>query len=343
MDNFADISYFCNTKISVIVAFRNEEGNLNSLLKSFEKQEYPAKLFEIIFVNDHSDDNGVNIIENYKLDNIKILHLEESKNGKKAAIDKGIKASNGELIVTTDADCIFNENWLSTIVSFYEKEKSDMIIAPVVFEKQGGFLYQFQYYDFLALMASTAGACRLKMPIMNNGANLAYKKETYLELHDATKTKIASGDDMFLLINMKQKNKKIQFLNSVEALVNTKSEMSFNQFINQRIRWAGKNKNHSDFHILSIGFVVLLFNLSLITMGILSIWSSTLFFSFLLILITKTIIEYVLISFTASALHQKIRLYTFFFLQPFHIIYISLIPILSLFTKYKWKDRKIRV
>ena len=58
-----DIS--AKTKFSVIIPFRNEAKNLAALLKTIGFLEYPKELFQIIFVDDESEDDSVEIIENF--------------------------------------------------------------------------------------------------------------------------------------------------------------------------------------------------------------------------------------------------------------------------------------
>jgi cellulose synthase/poly-beta-1,6-N-acetylglucosamine synthase-like glycosyltransferase len=339
---FSNLDFSNRIQVSVIIAVRNEEFEVLNLINSLKKQNYPLNLFEVIFVNDHSTDKTQEIIENNLSENFKIIQLTENEFGKKYAIKSAIKIAKGEIIVTTDADCKMNENWLSTIVSFYETNNSDMILAPVLFKKRNNFLGIFQFYDFLALMSSTLGACAIKKPIMCNGANLIYKKEIFNEINNPLLENTSSGDDMFLMINLKKLNKKIDFLNSFDALVETKSEKSFFSFINQRIRWAGKNTKITDFDIISTGLIVYLFNVSIIILAILSIQKFELLIYFFQILFIKTFVEFILISSFASIYKQKIRLIIFFIIQPFHILYTVFVPVLSLIFPYKWKNRVLK-
>ena len=59
------------------------------------------------------------------------LSANEINSYKKKAIEISIQQSNGELIVTSDADCIFPKNWLTTIASFYESKRPAFIVMPV--------------------------------------------------------------------------------------------------------------------------------------------------------------------------------------------------------------------
>src|SRR5690606_6325121 len=75
-------------KISVVIAFRNESNNIITCLSALEKQLYNNTLFEVILINDHSEDNSVEQIETYKTTSklsIQLLHLI-SEHGKKAAL-----------------------------------------------------------------------------------------------------------------------------------------------------------------------------------------------------------------------------------------------------------------
>jgi biofilm PGA synthesis N-glycosyltransferase PgaC len=70
--------------VNVIIPFRNEETSLILLLNSIKKQNYPKDLVKYIFVNDHSTDKGVEILNSYIEDNkdlpIKVHHLSKERN-----------------------------------------------------------------------------------------------------------------------------------------------------------------------------------------------------------------------------------------------------------------------
>ncbi len=108
--------------ISVIIAARNEAENLEKLLNSIFNQNYSD--FEVIIVNDRSGDNSVDILkefeENFKANSenkfnqnnskktfrfISIKEKPQNWNGKKYALQTGIKVAKNEIILLTDADC----------------------------------------------------------------------------------------------------------------------------------------------------------------------------------------------------------------------------------------------
>ena len=121
--------------VSIIIVARNEEKNIAACLDAVLAQDYPKEKLEIIVVDDHSTDSTFKIIRSYAEKNaqLKCLQLPENSTGKKQGISFGINVSNGELIVTTDADCKMGIHWLASIVSFYKRSDAKMIVAPVSF------------------------------------------------------------------------------------------------------------------------------------------------------------------------------------------------------------------
>src|SRR5690606_10753973 len=111
-----------HTKVSVIIAARNEENNIAVTIEDILQQNYPSHLFELIVVDDHSTDKTAEIISSYAQQGVKLIRLNESEalnSYKKKAIAEAIKISSGELIVTTDADCRMGDKWLANIVACF--------------------------------------------------------------------------------------------------------------------------------------------------------------------------------------------------------------------------------
>mgnify|MGYP000849672321 FL=1 len=107
-----------STRLTVIIPARNEEKNIGILLQALKQQSYPASLIEIIVIDDHSTDRTATIVQSFP--GVKLIRLQEEgiNSYKKKAIEKGIAAATGELIVTTDADCIPSKDWLKMIAAF---------------------------------------------------------------------------------------------------------------------------------------------------------------------------------------------------------------------------------
>ncbi len=349
-----------STKITVIIAARNEEENIADCLDSIINQSYPKHLFEVLVVDDHSTDNTASIINNYKTQNIQLISLKDFINDKKLnsykkkAIEIAIQQSIGELIVTTDADCFMKENWLQTIAAFYEQYKPEFIAAPVSINCSNKFIEFFQGLDFMTLQGITGASVHKKIHCMCNGANLAYTKKAFEEVGGfAGIDNIASGDDMLLMHKIyKRWPDKVMFLKSKEAIVHTQPVNSVREFFNQRIRWASKADKYDDKRIFAVLLLVYLVNVMLLVLPVIAVFDNVQYSMFnvqcpiigvwLLLLLLKTITELVFLYPVAKFFGKQSMLLMFPLMQPFHIIYTIIAGWLGKFGSYSWKERKVK-
>jgi glycosyltransferase involved in cell wall biosynthesis len=243
--------------VSVIVACRNEEINLPFLLSDIALQDYNQELFELIIIDDNSSDSTFDIASGYKnIKNIKVLKSRES--GKKKAIKCGVEASTGDILITTDADCRAGRGWLKNIVSFYAENKPEMIIGAVGMKGTDGFFQYFQQLEFMSLQGITAGSAMTGSPVMCNGANLAFTRESYLNNVENMHYDKVSGDDVFLLHSLKEKKgNKIMWIESDDSLVRTCTSETILSFFRQRARWISKAGAYRDFDTISLAMVTL--------------------------------------------------------------------------------------
>lgn len=353
-------------QLSIIIPARNEEDNIGACIQSILNQSYSKNLYEIIVVNDHSTDATASIVKTFNEPNIKCIDLinfigNETNSFKKKGIEVGIAQANGELIITTDADCVAPPNWLQTIAAFYEEKKPDLIVMPVsIFPSPSGvglgvrFIEIFQALDFMTLQGITGSAVHKKIHSMCNGANLAYTKKAFNTVNGfAGINNIASGDDMMLMHKIYSENKKgIVYLKSAAVIVQTKPVKTITEFINQRIRWASKADKYEDKRMLPVLIVVYFFNVLLLILPIVAILSnfkflifnfqfSTLQFWFWLLLF-KVVIEIIFLIPIAKFFNKLPLLFLFPLMQPFHIIYTVIAGWLGKFGRYSWKGRQVK-
>jgi len=339
------------TKISVIIPARNEENNIAACLDSLAAQDYPNELLEIIVADDHSTDGTAGIVSRYTDSGIILLDLKKEisvtpghPGSKKSAISAGIKKSSGTLIITTDANCLFPEKWLSTLVSFYETYDPVFIAAPVKFSKEKKALHVFQSLDFLSLQGITAASVYDGFHTMCNGANLAYEKEAFEAVDGfAGIDKIASGDDMLLMHKIYTLNpKKVMYCLSPDAIVETKPAENLKAFFNQRIRWASKALVYHDKRIFYVLMLVYLLNALLLAFFIYCLITTHLATAFIILILIKTMVELAFLL-PVARFYKKTPLLLFFLpAQPFHILYTVIAGFLGQAGSYEWKGRKLK-
>src|SRR5690606_15856277 len=334
-----------NTCFSVIIPFRNEAKNLPSLLKSIEVLNYPSELFEVIFVNDASEDNSEAIIsaaiEKSKFSIKVIQNIRVSNSPKKDAIQEAITNSNFEWIITTDADCELPKNWLNVFDSYIQQNDSVMICGPVIYKSKGNSLENFQQLDGLSLQAVTIGSFGLKIALLNNGANLAYKKISYFIVNGFSGNgHIASGDDIFLLEKMKKHfPDMVHFLKSPDAIVSTKPQQTWKEVLNQRIRWASKTSKQKNTASILLGMLVFLTNISILALPFFMGFDSENILIYTSLFFFKIITDYVVIHQIALFFDEEILLWKFLW-QPFLYAVIVLLVVFGSFGgNYSWKGR----
>ena len=335
-------------KFSILIPFRNEENQLPDLLASLEKLAYPRTLFEVIFVNDASEDEGEHIIKLHKqttdLSMAILQNKRKSNSPKKDAILTAITNAAHDWIVTTDADCVLPINWLAAYDQIIREEVPMMVCGPVVYPNGKRLVEQFQFLDGLSLQGATLGSFGWKHAMLCNGANLAYQKSVFEAVEGfASNDHIASGDDIFLLekVQLHYPNT-TYYLNNKDAVVRTKSEQSWSQVVQQRIRWASKTTQQKNPSSKILGIIVFLGNLVLLTSIFVSIWTSGPLYLLWIILGLKITVDLSLIRLTSHFLGKPFSFVQFILIAVVYPPIVLWIIVNSLSGSYNWKGRTFK-
>ncbi|MGQ1890182.1 glycosyltransferase [Thermophagus sp. OGC60D27] len=329
-----------NVFISVIIPYRDEAVNFEPLMSSLATQRM-AHPFEVIMVDDGSADEGPRLLEKMR-PQYPWLHLYRSDGvGKKEALRYGIHRAAGELMVTTDADCKLGSDWLHTIAGFYQAEKPDMIVMPVEFVEGVGSLGKFQQIDYLAMQMVTAGAAGIGRPVICSGANLAFRKKSFLEASQSMRgMDYLSGDDVFLLHAFKEHNFKISFLKSPQVLVKTFPATSPRGFLLQRMRWGGKSKQYKDRFTLITVVVVLLANFIGALMPLAAFGNLRMLFFWGIFMVLKMLVDWILLSAGRQLFSVRLPFFRFVSFSILYPYYILLAALGAVLVKERWKRRK---
>ena len=332
--------------ISLIIAIRNESENLPKLLKSIKQLDYPHHLFEVIFIDDHSEDNSNDIIEEFNKScpsiNIKYRMLEAAISGKKAALNQAYKQAENDLIVTTDGDTQLPKEWLKKTADIFQNTKTMMALGGIKINKSISFIGNFQALELLSLIASGAGAARLNHPIMSNGANIAFRKNILTIINnEALKPNIPSGDDMFLMLETKKKfgAKSIVFLKDIAHFVNTAPITNWKDLINQRIRWVSKSNHYKDPFLITTSWIVFLQNLLIALLVFISVFFPVIFQILGPIWLLKVILDYIFLYNASQFTSQKYLMKNYFLMALIYPFFISYTAIMGQFSSFKWKGR----
>ncbi len=327
--------------ISIIIPARNEADNIASLLNDLSAQTLNRKQFEIILVDDHSEDGTTEIAASFVLSDLSIISLDDAF-GKKAAILKGVQAARFERILTLDADIRVGKDflkiWQTTSQNF------SLLAGPVKVREGRGLLNQLQLLDVAGMQAMTAAWFGFEKPVSCNGANLSFSKAAYLQIEQNPKGRnLASGDDIFLLQSLASKQKyRTGYLNRQEAIVSVNAESDWLSFLKQRVRWISKATAYSSHHVQLLLIFIYVFNLLLLIGTICIFWHPA-----QLVLLTgawvfKIFFELLFLIPVLRFFSQTKALRYFLIVQGVHVFYTSVLGILGTFIPVKWKGRSIK-
>jgi cellulose synthase/poly-beta-1,6-N-acetylglucosamine synthase-like glycosyltransferase len=323
---------------TVIVAARNEENNIERCLNSLGKLEYPEGKLEVLIVDDRSTDKTGKIIDEFisERENFRKIIPDDPKGkmvGKVNALATAIREAKGQIILTTDADCVVEPFWAKTITSFYREGVGmvDSYTTQVATNAFGGM----QAIDFIYLLLVAGGTINLGIPISCIGNNMSFRKKAYDEIGGYEALPFSVTEDFTLLRAIyKLKKYKILFPLEKDALVTSIPCPDFNDLYRQKKRWAvgGLGVPVRGFFIMFWGFLA---NLAIL----LTPW----FFSpaWLYLIFFKIAIDF----FVLYPIHQKMgitkNLKYFFVYQIYYILYVLALPFIVLAgRKVKWKGRE---
>ena len=333
-----------NTKVSIIIAARNEEVYIANCLASIYNNKYPNEQLEVIVVDDQSEDRTASIIKE-KFPQVTLLTTSKNQ-GKKAAIQMAANHANGELLLFTDADCVVPNRWIDILVSNYDYEEVCFLAAPIQIDLKDNNLSRFQYLDVAATMAVTANGIYRKSYYSANGANMAVNRIKFLELYKTRQdADIASGDDMFTIQYLaKQDSSKIVFVRSLNATVTTKGEETINGLISQRKRWAGKSRHYPEKNIILVQGYVFLLVLVIVGNIILGLMTDGLgVFTAMMMLFIKITMDYLFLSHLCKHYEKQEATKKYLISAASYNVYILLAGLVAMLPgKYDWKGRSVK-
>ena len=341
----ASVSGDPSPQVSVIVPARNEAATIERCLRGLQQQDYSDGLWEILVVDDQSEDQTAALVRAFADPRIHLVPLlAAEKGGKKAALQKGIDQARGALILTTDADCIHPPSWIRTMAAYQASTGVQFIAAPVRIADTHSSVGIFQSLDFLSLQGITGAAVHSGWLQMSNGANLGFRKAAFTAVGGyAGIDGIATGDDMLLMEKIATHfPAQVGYCMSQQALVTTDPVKSWRAFFQQRVRWASKATRYQNPRMLPVLFLVYLVNLLILLAGIRSLLHPEGGLAWLGLIAWKTFVELLFLWPVAGFFGRRTQLAWFPIAQPFHLLYTVVAGFFGQVKQYQWKGRKLR-
>jgi cellulose synthase/poly-beta-1,6-N-acetylglucosamine synthase-like glycosyltransferase len=324
--------------ISIVVAARNEEANILSCLDSLDNLIYPDEKLEIILIDDASSDSTLKITTDFihGKHKFRVILLEENDSillrGKVCAMAEGIKLAKGEIIITTDADCVVDPLWAKTIASYYAGNVG--VVNGFTSQTAKNSFSGMQAIDIIYLLFIAAGTINLGKPVSCIGNNMSFRKKAYEETGGFEKLPFSVTEDFLLLNSIHKLNKyEVIYPLTKDSLVISKPASTFRELFNQKKRWAvgGIDTPPIGTGLMLWSFLTNLF-LLLTPLFFSASWFYLAFF--------KVAIDF----FVLLPVHQRLGLQKnlkyFLVFEIYYILYVLVLPFAVLFNKkVKWKDR----
>lgn len=326
---------------TVVVPVRNEAANIKTLVDSILASNQTGGRYELLIIDDHSDDNTaafvIGIAKTHQ--HIHLLKLPGDLEGKKAAITYGVSQANSQLIICTDGDGLVGPHWLAHHKAAFSRGAKLSFGPVLLFGKEKSSVIDGLNLELSALVTTGAATLQLGKPTMINGCNYSFSKDAFEFVNGFLGNEsVPTGDDEFLLRKIfASYPKEITFIKHEEALVKSKAPASLSTFYNQRKRWASKWRLHEDNNSKL---------LSVFIFSCYALWILALIYSFIennfygvTIIGLKGVVDYVYVSMGSKLQERRVSLVIFFGLQIIYPIYVVFFGLASNFGKYRWRKR----
>ncbi len=324
--------------VSIIVCAHNELENLKTLIPKLSEQDHPA--FEIIIIDDRSDDGTYDYLLGIKDDKIKVVTVDKVHdhiNAKKYAITLGVRAARYDMLLFTDADCEPNSSHWASQMSMSFSSDTNFVLGYSPYKGAGGFLYQFIRFETLWTAINYLGFALAGNPYMAVGRNLAYRKSAFLENKGFNKFQHITGGDDDLLVNQQAGKKNTRVVIGEDTLIYSYPEKSWGAYVHQKIRHLSVSKYYRFKDKFLLGMQSLahtIFWVALISLAAQSDQYSILAGVFVARLFFILNLTY----FTSKKLGDRINVWLVPLMDLLYVFYIVIFGIRAIFTrKVQWK------
>ncbi|MCC6550465.1 MAG: glycosyltransferase [Ignavibacteriaceae bacterium] len=320
------------TGISIVIAARNEATNLPHLFESIKNQIPISVPFELIVVNDASEDSTRMLLEKSTLQFpwLKIVTQPYSL-GKRIALNKGIEESRFSFIAITDADCRPGKGWLEALLKNFNLGY-DVIFGMAYSEITSNYVSKIGSYENFRGTLLLLVAAYLKIPYSARAANFGFRKDSFYSIggYHATNDS-ASGDDDLLIREAFKAKMNIHYFLEKDSFVLYFQKSRITDYLKQKARHTGSSHHYLFLHqfLLSYWHAMNIFAQWAIIFWPVSVW-------FAWLTLIKTLFDVVVTSLFGKKCGYKFRIIDKFVLPFIYEFFIEVNFIYSFFRKSKW-------
>lgn len=219
--------------VSILIPAYNEEITAVKTIESLLQLNYPD--FELLFIDDGSNDKTVEVITQRFKNNPKIKILTKANGGKASALNYGITHCKNDFIVCIDADTQLNKEAVRNLMMGFVNEEIAAIAGTVKVGNESNFLTKWQSIEYI----TSQNMDRRAFEVLNSitvipGAIGAFRKSVVIKVGGFTSDTLAEDCDLTMRIL------KAGYIvkNCTTAMAYTEAPESLEMFLKQRFRWS---------------------------------------------------------------------------------------------------------
>ena len=181
--------------VSVIIPVYNDASRIRLALNALLNQTYPNDAYEIIVVDNKSNDGTPQVVEEFqqRLPKKVRLAFENETQSSYAARNRGIEVARGEILAFTDADCIPQPTWLNAGVRALDKELAGSGGGQIALTIHSDRPNIYEYFDLSTINLKQERYIRLAS--FSATANFFVRKRLF-ERHGLFLSELKSGGDV---------------------------------------------------------------------------------------------------------------------------------------------------
>ncbi|HPC43503.1 MAG TPA: glycosyltransferase [Candidatus Latescibacteria bacterium] len=236
-----------NTSVTVVIAARDEEEALSVCLESLSRQDYPPDAWNLVVVDDRSQDGTGQVVrrardENDRIHALRVDECDPAYGGKQNALAAGIEHMAGmgilgDIILFTDADCVVPSSWIADMVAAFSSPRVGMVAGWTTIPTTRSISSLLEKCELAYLLSVAFGMIALGRPVSAIGNNLGIRRKTYEDVGGYRNLGYTITEDCALVQRVAATSWSITTARDAAAVL-TRPCSSIRDFVRQRIRWA---------------------------------------------------------------------------------------------------------
>ncbi len=230
-----------NPLVSVMIPAWNEEVGILTTIRSLLESTYTN--MEIIVINDGSTDNSDGIIKDfiatykkseiYKSKKIKLIYSYKENEGKGEALNKAIKISKGDIVVSIDADCIVTDTAIENFVRYFADPTIMAAVGNVKIGNTKTVLGVVQSLEFVFSFYFKKADSLMNTIYIIGGAAGAFRRNIFDVIGNYNPKNITEDIDLSVRIQ----NAGMKIVYASDSIIYTEGAADIRNLMKQRLRW----------------------------------------------------------------------------------------------------------